>query len=86
MRITACKSISASHCVQTGTGGNLNIRLLVCVTLAEAHTCLQFMTGRLKRELIKTKYVCLTVLPLHPSSPPRTTVKSLGATYHAGRL
>lgn len=46
----------------------MNIRLLVCVALARAHTCLQFMTGHLKRELIKTKYVCLTVLPLHPES------------------
>ncbi len=40
----------------------------------------------LKRELIETEYVCLTVLPLHPSSPPRAVVESLGATYHAGRL
>lgn len=45
------------------------MRLLVCVALGGAHTCLQFMTGRLKRELIKTKYVRLTILPLHP--PPR---------------
>lgn len=63
-----------------------NICLLVCVALAGADTCLQFMTGRLKREIIKTKYVGLTVLPLHPPRPPRAVVESLGATYHAGRL
>lgn len=39
-----------------------------------------------ERELIKTKYVCLTVLPLHPPGPPRAAAESLGATYHAGRL
>lgn len=44
----------------------MNMCLLVCVALGGVHTCLQFMTGRLKRELIKTKYVHLTILPLHP--------------------
>lgn len=41
--------------------------------------------GRLKRELIKTKYVCLTVL-LYLPSPLRAVEESLGATYHAGTL
>lgn len=78
-----CLSISADHCVHTWTGANMKTRLLMCVALAGAHTCLQFMTERLKREVIKTKYVCLTVLPLRP---PRAVAESLGATYHAGRL
>lgn len=44
------------------------------------------MTAWLKRDLIKTKNVCLTILPLPPASLPRATEESLGATYHAGRL
>lgn len=51
---------------------NINVSRLVCSLLC-AHTCLQFMAGQLKRELIKTKYVNLTILPLHP---PRTVVES----------
>lgn len=43
----------------------MNVSRLVCGLFC-AHTCLQFMAGRLKRELIKTKYVNLTILPLHP--------------------
>lgn len=51
----------------------MNVSRLVCGLLC-AHTCLQFMAGRLKRELIKTKYVNLTILPLF--IPPRAVVES----------
>lgn len=47
-------------------------------TQTEAHTCLQFMTRRRERELIKTKYVCLTV-PLYPLSPARAMERVSGS-------
>lgn len=61
---------------------NMDTRSLAYAFLAGAHTCLQFMRAWLKIGLIKTKYVRLTVLPLHPG----TTEQSQGATYHAGKL
>lgn len=64
----------------------MNMGLLLRVPRTGAHTCLQFMTGWLKRELIKTKYVSLTVLLIYAPGPPRAVEESLGATYHAGRL